>query len=104
MIARTTTPGNSYTNLVTQYTLDISIHHMVNIFYTDKDPVKAARDSCDSYVVKIPIEVALLLSAIHWRTGYDGPVSSGVPVVIVNGEVVPAAGPYRVIKWHTAAN
>ena len=37
---------------------------MVNIFFTDKNPVTAARDSCDSYVVKIPIEVALLLSAI----------------------------------------
>ena len=68
---------------------------MVNIFFTDSNPVIAARDSCDSYVVKIPIEVALLLSAIHWRTGYDGPVSSGMPVEIVDGEVVPAAGPYR---------
>ena len=77
---------------------------MVNIFYTDKDPVKAAKDSCNSYVVKIPIEVALLLSAIHWRTGYDGPVSSGMPVVIVDGEVAPAAWPCRVIKWNTAAN
>ncbi len=37
---------------------------MVNIFYTDGNPVRAAKDSCDSYVVKIPIEVALLLSAI----------------------------------------
>ena len=68
---------------------------MVNIFYTDSNPVIAARDSCDSYVVKIPIEVALLLSAIHWRTGYDGPVSSGMPVAIVDGEVAPAVGPYR---------
>lgn len=68
---------------------------MVNIFFTDINPVIAARDSCDSYVVKIPIEVALLLSAIHWRTGYDGPVSSGMPVAIADGEVVPAVGPYR---------
>ena len=68
---------------------------MVNIFITDENPVRAAIDSCDSYVVKIPIEVALLLSAIHWRTGYDGPVSSGMPVTVVNSEVMPAVGPYR---------
>ena len=48
---------------------------MVHIFFTDTNPIAAAKDSCDSYVVKIPIEVALLLSAIHWRTGYDGPVN-----------------------------
>ncbi len=41
--------------------------NMVNIFFTDHDPVVAARDSCDSYVVKIPVEVATMLSAIHWR-------------------------------------
>lgn len=77
---------------------------MVNIFFTGENPVTGARDSCDSYVAKIPIEGALLLSAIHWRTGYDGPVSSGMPVVIVDGEVAPAAWPCRVIKWNTAAN
>lgn len=71
MIARTTTLDNSYINPINQYTLDISVHHMVNIFYTDKDPVKAAKDSCDSYVVKIPIEVALLLSVVHLRTWID---------------------------------
>ncbi len=69
---------------------------MVNIFFTDWDPVVAARDSCDSYVVKIPVEVALLLSALHWRTGYEGPVSSGLPLVTANnGDVLPAVGPYR---------
>ena len=76
---------------------------MVNIFFTNANPVTAAKDPCDSYVVKIPIEVALLLSAIHWRTGYDGSVSSGMPVVIVDGEVVSAVGPYRdskVIKYN----
>ena len=68
---------------------------MVNIFFTDWDPIVAARDSCDSYVVKIPVEVALLLSAIHWRTNYDGPVSSGEPLKIESEKVLPAVGPYK---------
>ena len=74
---------------------------MVNIFFTGEDPVTAARDSCDSYVVKIPVEVALLLSAIHWRAGYDGPVSSGVPVVIVDGEAALAVG---TVQGHQVAH
>ncbi len=69
---------------------------MVNIFYTDHDPKVAARDSCDSYVVKIPVEVGLLLSAIHWRTCYKGPISSGLPLVLdAEGCVLPAIGPYK---------
>jgi hypothetical protein len=69
---------------------------MVNIFFTDWNPIVAARDSCDSYVVKIPVEVALLLSAIHWRTGYEGPVSSGDPLRFdTSGAVCPALGPYK---------
>ena len=70
---------------------------MVNIFFTDWDPVIAARDSCDSYVVKVPVEVATMLSAVHWRTGYEGPVCSGMPLVIhkENAQVMPAIGPYR---------
>ena len=68
---------------------------MSNLFFTSYDPKVAARDSCDSYVIKIPVEVALLLSAIHWRTGYDGPVASGLPV---DGEVAAAVVPYRDIK------
>lgn len=69
---------------------------MVNIFFTDWDPIVAARDTCDNYVVKIPVEVGLLLSAIHWRTGYDGPVASGDPLVLdVRHNVMPAVGPYR---------
>lgn len=70
---------------------------MVNIFFTDWDPIAAARDSCDSYVVKVPVEVATMLSAVHWRTGYKGPVCSGMPLVIHtdNARVMPAVGPYR---------
>lgn len=70
---------------------------MVNIFFTDWDPVIAARDSCDSYVIKIPVEVATMLSAVHWRTGYDGPVCSGLPLELSKDktQVIPAIGPYR---------
>ena len=70
---------------------------MVNIFFTDLDPVVAARDSCDSYVVKIPVEVATMLSAIHWRLEkYHGPVGSGLPLVMsTDGHVQPAIGPYK---------
>jgi hypothetical protein len=69
---------------------------MVNIFFTDWDPIVAARDSCDSYVVKIPVEVATMLSAVHWRTGYSGPVGTGMPLIFSDdGHVLPAIGPYR---------
>ena len=75
---------------------------MVNIFYTDHDPKIAAKDSCDSYVVKIPVEVSLLLSAIHWRTGYSGPVASGYSLRFdTRGRPSQAVGPYansKVIK------
>ena len=74
---------------------------MVNIFFTDYNPIIAARDSCDSYVVKIPVEVATMLSAIHWRLEkYKGPVGSGLPLVMStdseqNPNVQPAIGPYK---------
>ena len=75
---------------------------MVNIFFTDEDPKVAARDSCDKYVVKIPVEVGLLLSAIHWRTGYAGLIASGDPLNFDEyRRVLSAVGPYadsRVIK------
>jgi hypothetical protein len=69
---------------------------MVNIFFTDWDPIIAARDSCDSYVVKIPVEVGTLLSAIHWRMGYVGPVGTGLELILGEEDgVMPAVGPYR---------
>lgn len=68
---------------------------MVNIFFTDWNPVTAARDSCDKYIVKIPVEVALLLSAVHWRNGYTGPVASGEPLILdAQRRPVSAVGPY----------
>lgn len=69
---------------------------MVNIFVTDRNPVVAARDTCDNYVVKIPVEVAQLLSAVHWRTGYNGLVASGDPIIFdADSNVMSAVGPYK---------
>ena len=38
-----------------------------------------------------------MLSAVHWRTGYDGPVCSGLPLELSEDKtkIVPAIGPYR---------
>ena len=47
----------------------------MNIFYLDKDPVKAAQYSCDKHVVKMILESAQMLCTAHkvqdrdWETG-----------------------------------
>ncbi len=38
---------------------------MVNFFYLDKNPELCAKYYCDKHVVKIPIEIAQILSKIH---------------------------------------
>jgi hypothetical protein len=38
---------------------------MVNFFYLDKNPSKCAKYYCDKHVLKIPIEIAQILSKIH---------------------------------------
>jgi len=37
----------------------------MNIFYLDKDPIKAAEMSCDKHVCKMIIESAQMLSTAH---------------------------------------
>ncbi len=46
---------------------------MVNFFYLDKDPVKCAKYYCNKHILKIPIEIAQILSKIHHEleTGID---------------------------------
>ena len=46
---------------------------MVNFFYLDKDPIKCAKYYCNKHVLKIPIEIAQILSKIHHEleTGID---------------------------------
>ena len=50
----------------------------MNIFYLDKDPVKAAQAMCDKHVVKMVLESAQMLCSIHEdapyrRTHYSHP-------------------------------
>jgi hypothetical protein len=37
----------------------------MNIFYLDKDPIKAAEYSCDKHVVKMILESAQMLCTAH---------------------------------------
>ena len=37
----------------------------MNIFYIDKDPIKAAQMACDKHVVKMILETAQLLCTAH---------------------------------------
>lgn len=72
----------------------------MNLFFTNIDPIKAAQDQCDQYVVKIAIETALFLSAIHWRHGYKGPIGTAEKISFRENkpgefEVLPSQGPYR---------
>jgi hypothetical protein len=46
---------------------------MVNFFYLDTDPKKCAEYYCDKHIIKIPIEIAQILSKIHHelKSGID---------------------------------
>lgn len=41
----------------------------MNIFFLDKDPVKAAQYHCNKHVVKMIVETLQILSAVHHRYG-----------------------------------
>ena len=52
----------------------------MNIFYLDKDPIKAAKQSCDKHVVKMIVESAQMLSTAHRMidgTQYTGKTKTG---------------------------
>jgi hypothetical protein len=40
---------------------------MVNFFYLDKDPKICAQYYCNKHIIKIPIEIAQILSKIHYE-------------------------------------
>lgn len=40
---------------------------MVNFFYLDEDPKKCAKYYCNRHILKIPIEIAQILSKIHYE-------------------------------------
>ena len=45
----------------------------MNIFVLDKHPNVAAMYHCDKHIVKMPLETAQMLSAVHWRYGNEPP-------------------------------
>ena len=45
----------------------------MNIFVLDTVATVAARYHCDKHVVKMPLETAQMLSAVHWRYGNEAP-------------------------------
>ncbi len=64
---------------------------MVNFFYLDKNPLICAKYYCDKHVVKIPIEIAQILSKIHHilKTKVD------FQMIYANSKVVKESlGPY----------
>ncbi len=68
---------------------------MVNFFYLDKDPIKCAKYYCNKHILKIPIEIAQILSKIHHEleTGID------YCKIYKNSQVVKnTLGPYCWIK------
>ncbi len=78
----------------------------MNLFFTNWDPMIAAAEQCDQYVIKIAIELALFLSAIVWRNGYKGPIGTDEVLTFrefrpegspsfSEFELLPAHGPYR---------
>ena len=44
---------------------------MVNFFYLDKDPKICAQYYCNKHIIKIPIEIAQILSKIHYELKYN---------------------------------
>ena len=64
---------------------------MVNFFYLDKDPKKCAQYYCNKHVLKIPIEIAQILSKIHHeiKSGIDCNRIYGNSAVVKN-----TLGPY----------
>jgi len=45
----------------------------VNIFFLDKSPKKSAQYQCDNHVVKMILESAQIMSAVHHLTGNSRP-------------------------------
>ena len=51
----------------------------MNIFFLDKDPVKAARMQCDKHVVKMVLETAQMISTAVRSQGHDVGYKSAYP-------------------------
>lgn len=68
---------------------------MVNFFYLDKDPKKCAQYYCNKHIIKIPIEIAQILSKIHYDLNSNIDFSKIYKNSIVVNESI---GPYQWIK------
>ena len=68
---------------------------MVNFFYLDKDPKKCAQYYCNKHVLKIPIEIAQILSKIHYDLNSNIDFSKIYKnSIVVNNSI----GPYQWIR------
>ena len=68
---------------------------MVNFFYLDKDPKKCAQYYCNKHVIKIPIEIAQILSKMHYDLNSNIDFSKIYKnSIVVNNSI----GPYQWIK------
>ena len=68
---------------------------MVNFFYLDRDPKKCAQYYCNKHIVKIPIEIAQMLSKIHYQLNSNIDFSKIYKnSIVVNDNI----GPYIWIK------
>ena len=68
---------------------------MVNFFYLDKDPKKCAQYYCNKHVLKIPIEIAQILSKIHHDLNSNIDFSKIYKnSIVVNNSI----GPYQWIR------
>jgi hypothetical protein len=68
---------------------------MVNFFYLDKDPKKCAQYYCNKHIIKIPIEIAQILSKVHYELNSNIDFSKIYKNSIVVNESI---GPYQWIK------
>ena len=68
---------------------------MVNFFYLDQDPKKCAKYYCNKHVLKIPIEIAQILSKVHHELNSNIDFSKIYKKsIVVNNSI----GPYQWIK------
>ena len=55
------------------------LYEIMNIFFLDKDPVKAAQLQCDKHVVKMVLETAQMISTAVRSQGHDVGYKSAYP-------------------------
>lgn len=62
----------------------------MNIFFIDKDPIKAAASLCDKHVVRLITEAGILLCGVHHRLKFKYPDVRPPYLTgpIINGELV----------------